>query len=334
MFPRDILHVGERRRSEATPTVRRHFPAIYISRCGTTLHCGAPRRNGKSRIRRPYSIATPTKSIHSSIRNQFYYRPDLHHPAAPARATMTYASTVTVTVDTICPWTYLARRRLSHALAEFRAAHPDAPATFTVRYAPYQLYPAAPAAGEDKRAWYAREKYADNEDTLRKYELVMGALGRDEGIDFRFGGTIANTLPAHSLVQWAQATYGPEVAEKVVECTYDSFAFRLDSTRAPVSLTGLDAQRSTRSTSSTRPTRRPTGRCSRPQRPRGSRTRTRRLSRKTTRMAGTRRRRYSCASRRATASTRSRSSSSRAAGATCRWLEPRRCASTSGRWSR
>jgi predicted DsbA family dithiol-disulfide isomerase len=65
-----------------------------------------------------------------------------------------YDSTITFTLDTICPWTYLAKKRLSKALDQFRESHHDAPIKFDVQYAPYQLYPEASVEGEDKYMWY------------------------------------------------------------------------------------------------------------------------------------------------------------------------------------
>jgi len=67
---------------------------------------------------------------------------------------MVYDSTISFTLDTICPWTYLAKRRLSKALAQFRDSHEDAGIKYTVKYEPYQLYPEASKEGESKFDWY------------------------------------------------------------------------------------------------------------------------------------------------------------------------------------
>lgn len=148
-------------------------------------------------------------------------------------------SKVTFTLDTICPWTYLARVRLKKALDiiehEMLASHSpsEKPAvTFTIHYAPYQLYPEASFDGVDKRAWYLEHKYNGSEEHLQKYEALMLAyflaeqhsenaratsgadastarsLDRDINTPFRLTGMIANTLPAHRLLQHVQAELG------------------------------------------------------------------------------------------------------------------------------
>ena len=50
------------------------------------------------------------------------------------------------------------------------------------------------------------------------YTTLMSAYGTGVGIDFRFDGTVANTLHAHRLIQHYQEEKGPEVADKIVSC--------------------------------------------------------------------------------------------------------------------
>lgn len=50
------------------------------------------------------------------------------------------------------------------------------------------------------------------------YMALMGAYGKDSGIDFKFGGTVANTLDAHRVIQHFQEEKGEEVAGKLVDC--------------------------------------------------------------------------------------------------------------------
>jgi hypothetical protein len=49
-------------------------------------------------------------------------------------------------------------------------------------------------------------------------ETLMRAYGTSCGIDFKFGGTVANTMPAHRLVQHFQETKGPETSNKLIDC--------------------------------------------------------------------------------------------------------------------
>ena len=51
----------------------------------------------------------------------------------------------------------------------------------------------------------------------------MSAYGTSAGISYKFGGTVANTLQAHRLIQHYQSTLGPETANKVVNSLYRQY---------------------------------------------------------------------------------------------------------------
>jgi predicted DsbA family dithiol-disulfide isomerase len=51
----------------------------------------------------------------------------------------------------------------------------------------------------------------------------MSAYGQAEGINFKFGGTVANTLHAHRLIQHFQEEKGPETADKIVNSLYKQY---------------------------------------------------------------------------------------------------------------
>lgn len=53
---------------------------------------------------------------------------------------------------------------------------------------------------------------------MQKYMMLMTSYGNDAGIDFKFGGEVANTLDAHRLIQHFQEEKGTEVANKIVGC--------------------------------------------------------------------------------------------------------------------
>lgn len=88
---------------------------------------------------------------------------------------------------------------------------------------PYQLYPEASKDGEDKYEWYKRAKYDASEDKMKMYTTLMSAYGVKEGIDFKFGGVVANTLDAHRLIQHYQEQSGPECADKIVSSLYKQY---------------------------------------------------------------------------------------------------------------
>lgn len=144
-------------------------------------------------------------------------------PNPHSLSTMVYESQISFTLDTICPWTYLARRRLSKALAQLNQDSPDSTVKFTTKYLPYQLYPDFSTSGVDKSTWYKQSKYGDSEDKFDMYKQVMSAYGEAEGIEFKFGGEMANTLPAHRMIQYYQELKGPECAEKMVTSLYRQY---------------------------------------------------------------------------------------------------------------
>ena len=55
---------------------------------------------------------------------------------------------------------------------------------------------------------------------MKMYTTLMSAYGASAGIDYKFGGTVANTLQAHRVIQYFQEEKGPEVANKLVDALY------------------------------------------------------------------------------------------------------------------
>jgi predicted DsbA family dithiol-disulfide isomerase len=102
------------------------------------------------------------------------------------------------------------------ALLRFRQSDDAYKVTFTVKYFPYQLYPEASKEGEDKYEWYKKSRYGDSEEKMHMYTTLMSAYGVTAGIDFKFGGTVANTIDAHRLIQHYQEEKGPEAADKLI----------------------------------------------------------------------------------------------------------------------
>ncbi|KAG9193620.1 hypothetical protein G6011_03655 [Alternaria panax] len=137
---------------------------------------------------------------------------------------MPYESTITFTLDTICPWTYLGFIRLTKALDVYRIANPDSPATFTLKLAPYQLYPDATQEGVDKYEWYKNEKYNGSEERMKMYMSAMEDLGRPENIKFDFtGGMMANTLHAHRILQYLQNKKEQGIQLEVLTSLYTQY---------------------------------------------------------------------------------------------------------------
>jgi predicted DsbA family dithiol-disulfide isomerase len=58
---------------------------------------------------------------------------------------------------------------------------------------------------------------------MKMYTTLMSAYGASAGINYKFGGTVANTLQAHRMIQYFQEEKGPEVADKLVNSLYHQY---------------------------------------------------------------------------------------------------------------
>lgn len=108
------------------------------------------------------------------------------------------------------------------ALRRFRESDQGKDVNFTIKYYPYQLYPEATKEGEDKYEWYKKSRYGNSDEKMKMYMALMTAYGQTAGIDFKFGGTVGNTMDAHRVVQHFQEEKGPEVADKIIQCKTSS----------------------------------------------------------------------------------------------------------------
>lgn len=129
-----------------------------------------------------------------------------------------YNSQISFTLDTICPWTYLAKKRLDLALTQL-SPEVSSKVSFKVQFLPYQLYPSFGPV-QDKYAWHRDRKYDGSKDKMDMYVEYMSALGEASGIKFKFGGDIADTLQAHRVIQYFQEEIGAETANKLIDALY------------------------------------------------------------------------------------------------------------------
>ncbi len=99
--------------------------------------------------------------------------------------------------DTICPWCFVGKRRLERALQV--RPQPD----LTIRWRAFQLNPAMPADGMERRA-YLEAKFGGAERSRQIYDTVR-SVGLGEGIAFNFDGIrrTPNTLQSHRLIRFA-----------------------------------------------------------------------------------------------------------------------------------
>lgn len=85
------------------------------------------------------------------------------------------------------------------------------------------MYPDASPAGEDKYEWYKKSRYGDSEEKMKMYITLMTAYGDSCGIKFKFGGKVANTLPAHRVIQHFQEKRGEETADTIINSLYRQY---------------------------------------------------------------------------------------------------------------
>ncbi|MGU7782104.1 DsbA family oxidoreductase [Burkholderia sp. PU8-34] len=106
---------------------------------------------------------------------------------------------IAVTYDLICPWCWIAERRLSEVIDEAGLA--DA---VNVRFVPFELNPSMPAAGMDRKA-YRSAKFGSWARS-QALDAQVAEAGRAAGLVFdhaRIART-PNTQLAHRLVWFAQ----------------------------------------------------------------------------------------------------------------------------------
>lgn len=109
---------------------------------------------------------------------------------------------IKVVSDTVCPWCFVGKRRLEKAIAMWRAKYPNSEDSFSTNWYPFYLNPDAPRKGTDKRQLYYR-KFGEQRATMAFQTLTQ--IGKEEGINFSFGGLTGSTRDSHRLIQLAKA---------------------------------------------------------------------------------------------------------------------------------
>ncbi|KAE8351658.1 DSBA-like thioredoxin domain-containing protein [Aspergillus coremiiformis] len=101
--------------------------------------------------------------------------------------------------DSVCPWCYVGLRRLSRAIVTHQSIHPAD--TFTLTWHAYYLRPDSPPyPGIDKREYYISRF---GEDGFAQISNRLREVGRQEGIAFKFSGTVGNTRDSHRVIWYA-----------------------------------------------------------------------------------------------------------------------------------
>jgi predicted DsbA family dithiol-disulfide isomerase len=110
--------------------------------------------------------------------------------------------TIDVVSDVVCPWCFIGKHHLDHALHLWHAEQPQC--AVAVRWHPFFLNPDTPEAGEPYRP-FLEKKFGGPEKLADIWQRV-NAAGSTAGIEFAFEKIElrANTLNAHRLIHHAQ----------------------------------------------------------------------------------------------------------------------------------
>ena len=121
--------------------------------------------------------------------------------------------TIDVVSDVVCPWCFIGKHHLDHALHLWHAEQPQC--AVAVRWHPFFLNPDTPEAGEPYRP-FLEKKFGGPEKLAEIWQRV-NAAGSAAGIEFAFEKIElrANTLNAHRLIHHAQKVMSPAKPETV-----------------------------------------------------------------------------------------------------------------------
>jgi predicted DsbA family dithiol-disulfide isomerase len=124
---------------------------------------------------------------------------------------------ISIVSDTVCPWCYVGKNRLELAMKQHLSTHPTD--TFTTSWKPFYLNPDSPKVSTDKQALYESKFGAQRTHVMQAH---LARLGKDIGINFKYGGKTGNTRDSHRLIQLGK-TKGEDVQTRVVEELFNAY---------------------------------------------------------------------------------------------------------------
>jgi predicted DsbA family dithiol-disulfide isomerase len=100
--------------------------------------------------------------------------------------------------DVVCPWCYIGKRRLEHALADFE--HAD---EVEIVWRSFKLHPDTPTGQAIPTRQYLTSRFGPQASQMTDR---VAAIAKEEGLDFDFDRALAvNTFDAHRLLHLALA---------------------------------------------------------------------------------------------------------------------------------
>ena len=126
---------------------------------------------------------------------------------------------ITYWSDYACPYCYIGEARLKKAIANIPGGE-----DIEVEMKAFQLDPTAGVhASGDTQTRFAH-KYGISMSEAGKTIERISAMGRAEGIDFRYATTLfTNTMDAHRLTKLAASKGNPDLTEKLIERLFAAY---------------------------------------------------------------------------------------------------------------
>lgn len=115
---------------------------------------------------------------------------------------------IDIVSDINCPWCYLGEQRLKNAMEAVEDRY-----EFEVQFKPFELNPQAPAEGEEKETYFARNYGKDALPRMEASSKQLAKMGKEEGIVFDFDKSkvVHNTFNGHRLI-WLADQHGVQEA--------------------------------------------------------------------------------------------------------------------------
>ncbi|CAF4192995.1 unnamed protein product [Rotaria sordida] len=100
--------------------------------------------------------------------------------------------------DNICPWCYVGKRRLEKALSQIDTSNINV----SISWYPFELDPNLPSDGSLIKMDRYKQKFG--EARVKQMLPQMIETGKQEGIQFSFGGKVGSTFDSHRLLYYAK----------------------------------------------------------------------------------------------------------------------------------
>jgi predicted DsbA family dithiol-disulfide isomerase len=138
---------------------------------------------------------------------------------------------VDVTSDLICPWCFVAKRRIERAASMLGKS-------LEMRWHPFQLNPEMPVDGLDRRV-YRSAKFGSWEQSQR-LDAQVAAAGEEVGIEFRHElmKRTPNTFKGHVLLA-AALREGLQIQNRVAERLFQAYFIKGEDVGDPATLLGI-----------------------------------------------------------------------------------------------